>query len=303
MSRPGPGLLLRDLQKGGEAQSEAALGVLLALRADVLVLTDFDYDAEGAALTALAARLAAGGLVYPYHLQLAPNAGRRTGRDLDGDGQMGAPRDAMGYGRFPGDGGMALLSRVPIERSGVQDFTPFLWADVPGALLPVTLGPEGRAVQRLSSVGHWQVPLRWGAGGRLHLLIWHGTPPVFDGPEDFNGRRNHDEAAFWLRYLESALPVAPPDGPVVVIGQANLDPERGDGRREAVQALLTHKRLQDPAPRGLWGLASADYGGKTGALRTEILLPDRALNVTAAGQGLYDPAASRHAPVWVEIGD
>ena len=35
----------------------------------------------------------------------------------------------------------------------------------------------------------------------LHLLISHPTPPAFDGPEDRNGRRNHDEIRFWSDYL------------------------------------------------------------------------------------------------------
>ena len=29
----------------------------------------------------------------------------------------------------------------------------------------------------------------------------HPTPPVFDGPEDRNGRRNHDEIRFWADYV------------------------------------------------------------------------------------------------------
>ena len=38
----------------------------------------------------------------------------------------------------------------------------------------------------------------------LHLLAHHPTPPVFDGPEDRNGRRNHDEAALWTAWLDGA---------------------------------------------------------------------------------------------------
>ncbi len=38
----------------------------------------------------------------------------------------------------------------------------------------------------------------------LHLLASHPTPPAFDGPEDRNGRRNHDEIRFWNDYLDRA---------------------------------------------------------------------------------------------------
>ena len=35
----------------------------------------------------------------------------------------------------------------------------------------------------------------------MHFLVSHPTPPVFDGPEDRNGRRNHDEIRFWADYI------------------------------------------------------------------------------------------------------
>ena len=84
----------------------------------------------------------------------------------------------------------------------------------------------------------------------MRLLCWYATPPVFDGPEDRNGRRNHDEAAFWLRLLAGELTWPPPEGPFVLLGQSNLDPVDGEGLRGAMDALLDHPALQDPAPRG-----------------------------------------------------
>ena len=68
--------------------------------------------------------------------------------------------------------------------------------------------PDLAAVQRLATTGFWDVPVET-PSGQLHLLAWHATPPVFDGPEDRNGRRNHDEAAFWRLLLEGALPMPP----------------------------------------------------------------------------------------------
>ena len=35
----------------------------------------------------------------------------------------------------------------------------------------------------------------------VHFLVSHPTPPVFDGPEDRNGTRNHDEIRFWADYI------------------------------------------------------------------------------------------------------
>lgn len=320
LMREGPGLLLRDLARG-DPQAQAAIAVIAALDADVLVLTGVDYDAGGAALGAIAEALAAAGQDYPVRFALPPNAGVPTGLDLDGDGRLGRARDAQGYGRFPGQGGLAILSRLPVDADGVQDFSALLWRDLPGAMPPEGEAPEVAAVQRLSSTGHWLVPLILPDGGRLTLLVFAATPPVFDGPEDRNGRRNHDEAAFWLRLLEGALPVPSPEGPLVLIGKPNLDPFDGDGRPEALRALMAHPRLQDPAPSGSHGrkepgqagdpaLDTALFGPGTGGLRVSMILPSRDLAVGGAGV-IWPPdadplaatlaAASRHRPVWVDL--
>ena len=54
---------------------------------------------------------------------------------------------------------------------------------------------------RLSSKTHVDVPVATSAG-TLHILASHPTPPVFDGPEDRNGRRNHDEIRLFADYVD-----------------------------------------------------------------------------------------------------
>jgi len=119
----------------------------------VLVLTGIDYDHGLAALSALAGRIALQGVEYPHRLALRPNTGWMTPLDLDGDGRLGGPGDAQGWGRFAGEGGMAILSRLPLEAGAVEDYSRFLWADLPGALLPPDMTPEAMALQRLSTQG------------------------------------------------------------------------------------------------------------------------------------------------------
>ncbi|WP_267899571.1 endonuclease/exonuclease/phosphatase family protein [Gemmobacter lutimaris] len=320
LTRKGPGLLLEEIERGKSPAISGAVAVIVALDADVLLLTGVDFDAEQAALTALRGRLAEAGLSYGWQFALGPNAGLPTELDIDRDGRLNGPRDAMGYGAFRGQGGMALLSRLPIRAEAAVDYTGFLWADLPGALLPPGMGAEERALQRLSSVNHWQVGLDLPDGTKLELLAWAATPPVFDGPEDRNGRRNHDEAAFWLRLLDGALPLDPPQAPFVLLGDANLDTQDGDGRPEALRALLSDPRLQDPAPRaaevspepdhkGDPALDTAFYAKGPGGLRVDYILPSAGLRVT--GAGVMRPqtgplaealaAASRHFPVWVTL--
>src|SRR2546430_1237691 len=55
---------------------------------------------------------------------------------------------------------------------------------------------------RLSSKSHWDVPVRTGRGETVHLLAAHPTPPGFDGPEQRNVLRNHDEIRFWADYVD-----------------------------------------------------------------------------------------------------
>ena len=124
-----------------------------------------------------------------------------TGQDMDGNGHTGEPRDAQGYGRFSGTDGMAVLSRYPLLADEARDFSAMLWRDLPDALIAgADLSPQAEAAQRLSTTAHWDLPVLLPDGQRLHLWAWAATPPVFDGLEDRNGRRNHDEAALWLRY-------------------------------------------------------------------------------------------------------
>lgn len=314
LTRVGPGVLLRDITGGDDPQVEAVLAVLAAVDADVLLMTGIDYD-----MGSVAARALAGRAGYAHVLALRPNTGVATGLDLDGNGRLGEARDAMGYGRFAGAAGMAVLSRYPVLEEQARDFSGLLWADLPGAMLPGDMTPEVRAVQLLSTSGHWEVPVQT-PGGVLRLLAWYATPPVFDGPEDRNGRRNHDEAAFWLRLFDGTLPMPPPEVPFVLLGQSNLDPADGEGVPGAMRALLSHPTLRDPAPRGTSGRVEAGQTGdpaldtalydKIGGLRVEVVLPSAGLDVRGAGV-LWPPdtdpfaavlaAASRHRPVWVDV--
>ena len=298
LSRDGPGLMLRDILDG-EEQAEAVVRVVRAADADVLVLGDIDYDMGGVALAALAEKV--GG--YPFRFAALPNRGLQSGRDLDGDGRSGGPGDAEGYGDFSGQGGLAVLSRLPVD--DVWDFSAFAWIDLPGHL---AVG-DGRDPTRLSTTAHWDVSVTLPDGSALHLLTWHATAPVFDGPEDRNGRRNHDETAFWTAYLDGALLWAPTER-FVLAGFANADPVSGEARREALLALLSDPRVRDVSPASeSAGTATADWPDGPGRMRVDYVLPSAALEVTASGVLWPDTGplakdaarASRHRLVWVDI--
>lgn len=309
LHRDGPGLFLRDLARGEDDQIAAVLDVIAAADADVLALQGIDYDLTGEALRRLAT--AAG---YPHHFALRPNTGMPTGLDMDGDGRLGDPRDAQGYGRFSGQGGMAVLSRFPIDAANVQDLSDMLWVDVPGARLPSVNGrpfpsEQAQAAQRLSTTGHWIVPIN-GPAGPFHLMTFHASPPVFDGPEDRNGKRNHDEIRLWAQVIAGDVGTPPP-GPFVIAGDANLDPVDGSGIKTAIINLLALPVVQDVSPRGAAGTDTVDWDDPVpGDLRVDYVLPSTHWRVL--GSGVMWPAAddpfaatvamaSRHRLVWVDL--
>jgi len=286
--RGGPGLLLRDLGRD-DPQISAAVSIIEKAAPDILLLTDIDFDLDGLALGPLAARMG-----FAHSFALAPNTGMVTDYDLDGNGRVAEARDAQGFGMFSGDSGMGILSHWPIVQTDVQDLSAMLLRDAPGATLPQ--GPlwtdDIAAVQRLSSTGHWVVPIMT-PGGPLVLMAYPATPPVFDGPEDRNGLRNRDELRLWSSVLDGDF------GPVaqdfIVLGNANLDP--GDGLREAMAEFLADPRVVDPQPRSAGGKAASDPDqtgdpaldtadwpdGMPGNLRVSYVLPAATWTVTASG--------------------
>ncbi|MEM1352896.1 MAG: endonuclease/exonuclease/phosphatase family protein, partial [Pseudomonadota bacterium] len=296
------------------------VAVLIEVKPDILALQGFDYDLTGEALRAFAKQLDARGLSYPYVFARRPNTGMRTPYDLDGNGRRAEPRDAQGYGRFSGNGGMAVLSRHPIAEEEVQDYSGLLWKDFPGAILPETdEGPfpsaEAQEVQRLSTTAHWVVPIDVPDIGRVTLLTFHASPPVFDGPEDRNGRRNHDEILFWQHYLDGGFGPAP-DTQYVLLGDFNQDIAGGEGRKAAIGWALSDPRLQDvkpdsPGSATLTGdpYDTADWDDPVpGNLRVDYVLPSVDWQVIDAGvywpdgtAGETAATASRHRLVWVDL--
>lgn len=292
--------MLRDIVKRDDPQITAVIETIVTAKPDVIALQGFDYDLQSAALAAFSAALKSQGADYPYHFAAPPNAGLMTDLDLDGDGKLGGAGDAQGYGRFYGQGSMAVLSKHPIDTANIQDFSPFLWKDLPGNLFPQVKyapfpSPAAFAVQRLSSKGHWIVPIDHPDMGQFHILTFHAGPPVFDGPEDRNGRRNHDETAFWKYYLDGTLGPAP-DNAFILMGDANLDPDRGDGRSVAMQTLLNHPSLQDPLPT-----STTVEWTQTGKMRVDYVLPSRDWVVSDAQVMPKNATASRHNLIWIEL--
>ncbi|MEM8592446.1 MAG: endonuclease/exonuclease/phosphatase family protein [Pseudomonadota bacterium] len=295
LQRKGPGLFLRDLSRGAK-DIDFVLERMAKVDADIWVLQGIDYDAEGLALDLLARKV---GLKYAF--ALPPNTGVATGLDLDGDGRTGGPRDAQGFGWFSGQGGIAVLSRYPVSLEA--DRSADLWADLDWAPMPQLDGAafyseKAAEVLRLSNTGHWALRVS-APGGQITLITAYATTPVFDGPEDRNGLRNANELRLAARMMEAT------EGPTVIAGNFNLDPQAGEGRREVMAKFLARPDLHDPLP----GEPTVDFGASSaGKLRVSYVLPSAELSVLDAGVATAErPTSSgdvrftRHHPVWVDL--
>ncbi|WP_220451159.1 endonuclease/exonuclease/phosphatase family protein [Nocardioides dongkuii] len=318
LNRASAGELVSDLSTPDDPQAAAVAEIVQRTRPDVLLLNEVDFVPGGKAVDLFRKNYLEVGQhgarpIRYHHTFVAPsNTGVPTGHDLDNNGSVGGGNDAQGFGEFEGQYGMAVLSRYPIDRKQVRTFQRFLWKDMPGSLLPTDWYSRAeRADLRLSSKSHWDVPVRIGRE-TVHFLVSHPTPPTFDGPEDRNGRRNHDEIRFWADYVSGEDYMYDDRGRTggldrrasfVIAGDQNSDPADGDSVDGAIQQLLDLRQVTDPLPRSAGGReAAARQGGANalhvsdpaydtadfadtapGNLRADYVLPSRDLRVRGAG--------------------
>lgn len=291
LNRNLPGQALSDLSapydpaepnaalRARRAQAAAVAEIIQRTRPEVLLINEFDYvdgPVTGNALTDAfrdnylgVSQNGQPPIHYEFVFVAPSNTGIASGFDLNNNGAAvttplapGYGDDALGFGEFPGKFGMAVFSQHPIDHDAARTFQDFRWADMPGALLPddpATAAPadwyssEELAVLPLSSKSHWDVPISIG-GTTVHFLVSHPTPPVFDGAEDRNGRRNFDEIRLWSDYVtpgagdylyddEGMTGGLRPGSKFVIAGDQNSDPLDGDSIPGSIQQLLDNPRI------------------------------------------------------------
>jgi len=327
LNRSQPGELVSELRGGNSEAAKKLAEIIQRHHIDVILLNELDRDDAREAARLFADEYLAVSqngfdpIDFAFSFCGPVNTGVPSGHDLNGDGKSDGPEDAFGFGRFPGQYGMVLLSRYPILEDKVRTFQKLPWASMPDALRPEGYYSDDVWRQlRLSSKSHWDVPIGIGTvkdGMIVHALCSHPTPPAFDGEEDRNGCRNHDEIRFWVDYLSDGKSDwiqddrgtrggLPAGQHFVVLGDLNCDPVDGDARREALLALLGHPRVHDPAPRSLGGAEqklkqfganmqqsgdaacdTGDFDDKPGQgpgnLRVDYVLPSQDLRTLGSG--------------------
>jgi endonuclease/exonuclease/phosphatase family metal-dependent hydrolase len=320
--------------------------IIQRLRPDIILLNEFDYSKQSETDVKnfikhylKEPQTNSKAIDYPYFYSAPVNTGVDSGLDLDKDGiASGTKGDAFGFGLFPGHYGMLVLSKYPIQFEQIRTFQHFLWKDMPDNLLSTIKDESGKTyysqqaqqILRLSSKSHWDIPIKIGSR-TIHLLASHPTPPVFDGPENRNVKRNHDEIRFWADYLsgsEQSAYIYDDNGKsggskgehFVIAGDLNASPDEGDGIKSGIQRLLEHPLVNDSiVPKSEGGsIHTPDNQYSAGhtaewAMRADYVIPSKSLEVN--GSGVFWPkqddplfrlikdrkSSSDHRLVWVDI--
>ena len=319
--------------------------IIQRVNPDIILLNEFDYlDDNNHALKNFItnylnkSQQGQKAINFPYFYQGPVNTGVNSGLDLDGNGEKGKlPSDGYGYGHFPGHFGMALLSKYPIDFDNIRSFQHFKWHDMPNALAP--MDPETKKpwyskdvwqALRLSSKSHWDVPVKVN-GNTINILASHPTPPVFDGPEDRNGKRNHDEVRFWHDYITPKLAGYIYDDKgnkgglkaehaFVMLGDFNATTVDGNAMKAGIASLLNNDKIQDVMPQSQAGKlhkpdnVNAKHHTSNWGMRVDYVLPST-YGFTVNDSGIFWPlqsdesyrliqdrnASSDHRLVWLEL--
>ena len=342
------GAVAQRLAGGQDVQARKVAAIVQRVRPDLLLVNELDHDEAGTLADTFQREYLEVGqdgeapLAYPYRFFAPVNTGVPSGMDLNRDGQVGGEgrkrgEDSFGFGLHPGQYGMLVLSRFPIDVAQARTFQHLPWAALPEARRP--RHPDGGwwhddAVWpklRLSSKSHWDVPVQTPAG-TVHFLASHPTPPVFDGPEDRNGKRNADEIRLWGEYVwnrgndwivddRGQRGGLKNDARFVIAGDLNADPADGDGIPGAITELLENPRvlrMLTPRSEGAAQAAEAaaganskhrgsprhdtgDFGPRVGNLRLDYVLPSVGWQVS--GSGVFWPKSGEPGHDWLDATD
>lgn len=261
------GAVLASLRSGNDEAAKALARSLQSARPDVVVLTGIDVDSASATVEVLREQYLEQGqeggdsIRYAYAFAPQTNSGVASGADLDGDGTVGGPGDALGHGAFEGQDSMVVLSTLPIDTSAVRTFDSMLWKDLPGNHVEQAGYPDLVAdTLPLQSTSLWDVPLTVN-NSTVHLLATSATPA---GGSDLAEEKRHlDQLSFLSRYssgdasLQSIVDDQGRPGPLassartVVAGSLGADADQSDPGSAAVQNFLNGAGVGTAAPS--WG--------------------------------------------------
>lgn len=331
--------LVSALRTGNHVQARVIARTVQMNEPDVLVLTGVTYDdAEMVAEHLRSLYLSSGqdgldGMDYPHVFTAGTNSGQESGADLDGDGIIGGPGDAIGYGDYPGEYGMIVFSKHPIVEDEVRTFQNFLWRDLPHRSMPSDFSDLEASILRLQESSFWDVPVEVpGQSDPVHLLA---TSVAAQQPSEIEAARAEDIRTVISDYISGSAWYLTDDagqsgglapGAEAIVAGAPV--ATAAATSEALETLLDSEQLQDPQPEAVTEMDvsqrsdSAEQTDDTATRhvpgdrdrRASLVLPGSGLDVSNSGifwpgEGedgymLVDPSSSHSLQdrlVWVDL--
>jgi endonuclease/exonuclease/phosphatase family metal-dependent hydrolase len=346
-------LTTEQVQTPGDEQAAAAARVIQEVRPDVLALNEIVNNKQASTVKDVPSsptnarafienylsvpqcdHLA--GINYEHVYVPKSNTGVHSQMDLDNNGVIDDTpgdrtygNDAYGFGLYPGQYALAIVSQYPIAENEIRSFRTFIWEDMPNDLIvrdpsyELYLTDEEAERFRLSSKTHVDVPVAV-EDRTVHALLAHPTPPVFDGSGNFNGKRCHDEVRMLADYVAGANYLyddsgthggLSEDASYVLLGDMNAAP----GNEESLNAAGTYfvqnedfnTRRFPTSPGG--AQAGSPYFTAEFELQVDYVLPSPDLAIrdsavvwpvdNANKRGLSDDVetASDHRLVWADL--
>src|SRR5690606_17985126 len=117
LNRGEEGQLAVDLSDPSAIQPARVAEIIQRVNPDVILINEFDYDEVGESVSLFIENFlsqsqnGAEPWVPAAGFSAPVNTGVPTGLDLNGDGETDGPDDAFGFGMFPGQYGMVVLSK------------------------------------------------------------------------------------------------------------------------------------------------------------------------------------------------
>jgi endonuclease/exonuclease/phosphatase family metal-dependent hydrolase len=328
--------------KSNHSQIKNIAEIIQRVRPDIILLNEFDFVPKKQGIAYFkkhylnVSQQKQEAIDYPYFYIAPVNTGLATEFDLDNDGKKtGIKGDAQGFGFFEGHYGMAVLSRYPIDFDKVRTLQTFKYKNMPNAHMPLIpktdknwYNEQEWQALRLSSKSFWDVPISIN-NKTVHIIASHPTPPVFDGDEDRNGKRNHDEIRLIADYVANAGYIYDDKGQTgglkantrfVILGDLNAAP-KGDKARTATTDQILNNHLINasfiPGSAGAKAQYSAPYAQNYTAnwqARVDYVLPSH-YGLTVKKGGVFWPtkaseqyrlikdrsASSDHRLVWLDL--
>ncbi|WP_166114216.1 endonuclease/exonuclease/phosphatase family protein [Pseudoalteromonas sp. Z9A5] len=329
--------------KSNNQQIKNIAEIIQRVRPDIILLNEFDFVPKEQGVEYFnkhylnVSQQKQDAINYPYFYIAPVNTGLATEFDLDNDGKKnGVMGDAQGFGFFEGHYGMAVLSKFPIDFDKIRTLQTFKYKDMPNAQMPLMpktgenwYNEQEWQALRLSSKSFWDLPVTVN-NKTIHVLASHPTPPVFDGEENRNGKRNHDEVRLIADYVANANYIYDDQGKkgglkadsrFVILGDLNAAPEGDKARTNTTDQILKNPLINASFTPKSTGAkeqySSVPYGQNYSAnwqARVDYVLPSN-YGLKIKNGGVFWPsktsdeyrliedrnASSDHRLVWLDL--